>query len=99
MRTNAWEEIEKDLKIKRKTWRELAWREDSVSPALIASRNNWLWLRHLKIHHRYDISLALLLAPLDLLVMQGIHFDSQPFQDEMDLWSLGNDPDKISSVL
>ena len=33
---------------------------------------------------RYNISLALLLAPLDLLVMQGIHFDSQPFRDEMD---------------
>jgi hypothetical protein len=33
MRANAWEEIGKELKIKRKTWCELTWREDSVSPA------------------------------------------------------------------
>jgi hypothetical protein len=33
MRANAWEEIGKELKIKRKRWRELTWREDSVSPA------------------------------------------------------------------
>jgi hypothetical protein len=34
MRANTWEEIGKELKIKRKTWRELSWCEDSVSPAL-----------------------------------------------------------------
>jgi hypothetical protein len=34
IRANAWEEIGKELKIKCKTWRELTWREDSVSPAL-----------------------------------------------------------------
>jgi hypothetical protein len=33
MRANAREEIGKELKIKRKTWRELTRREDSVSPA------------------------------------------------------------------
>jgi hypothetical protein len=34
MRANAREEIGKDLKIKCKTWRELTWRDDSVSSAL-----------------------------------------------------------------
>jgi hypothetical protein len=35
MRANAREEIRKELKINSKTCRELTWREDSVSPALV----------------------------------------------------------------
>jgi hypothetical protein len=33
MTANVWEEIGKELKIKRKTWGKLRWREDSVSTA------------------------------------------------------------------
>jgi hypothetical protein len=41
MRANAWEEIGKGLKIKRKTRRELTWREDVCTRLYSIYTNTW----------------------------------------------------------